>query len=129
MATNHFNLSKKKKQPTWCSACQKGHLFYCSQFHNFQVNITAIHRVNKDLMSDLLLNIRTGIFKRICLVHSKFMTAIQALIGMCSFSLLFYYCYITSFNNFPHHNQKGKLYSADHLFDMQRKCVEIGYSF
>ena len=66
VATNHFNFSKKKKQPTWCSACQKGHLFYCSQFHNFQVNITAIHRVNKDLMSDLLLNIRTGIFKRIC---------------------------------------------------------------
>ena len=127
VVTNHFNLSKKK-QPTWCSACQKGHLFYCSQFLNFQVNITAIHRVNKDLMSDLLLNIRTGTFKRICLVHSKFMTAIQALIGMCSFILLFYYCYIT-FNNFPHHNQRWKLYGADHLFDMQRKCLEIGYSF
>lgn len=37
-----------------CSACLKSDFLYCSQFQNIHFNTTAIHKVNKDLMSDVL---------------------------------------------------------------------------
>ena len=43
------------KTNTCFIACLKTHFVYCSQFHNSQVNTTALHNVNKDFMLDMLL--------------------------------------------------------------------------
>ena len=48
MATDHLNLEKK-----CLSVCLKSNFPYRSRFHNLHVNATAIHKVNKDLMSDM----------------------------------------------------------------------------
>ena len=46
-------LSELKAKETCFSACLKSIFLYCSQFHNLHVNTTAIHNMNKDLMSDV----------------------------------------------------------------------------
>ena len=53
------------------------------------VNTTAINKVNKDLMSDILPQHQNWYIKKdLCLVHSKFPTVIKAMIAVCFLSLL-----------------------------------------
>ena len=70
MVTDHFNF---KKTETCFNACLKSSFLYCSQFHNLHVNTIAIHKVNKDLMSDMLSRHQNWYTqKSLCLFHSKF---------------------------------------------------------
>ena len=85
---DHYNF--KKNTETCFSASLKSHLLYCSQFHNLHVCITAIHKVNKNFKSGMLSRHQNWyIQKDLCLVRSKFPTAIEAMITMCFLSLLF----------------------------------------
>lgn len=60
---------------------KKSFFLYCSQFHNLHVNSTVIHNVNEDLMSDMLSQHQNWYIQRnLCLGHSKFPTAIEAVI-------------------------------------------------
>ena len=56
--------------------------YFCSQFHNLHVNVTtAIQKVNTELMLDILSQHQDWcIQKDLCLVHSKFLIAIESLI-------------------------------------------------
>ena len=79
-----------EKQKHIFSASLKQYFFNCSQFHNVHVNTTAIHKVNKDLMLDMLSwHQNCYIQKDLCLVHSKFPAVIIAIITVCFFSLSF----------------------------------------
>ena len=78
-----------KKTETYFSACLKRYFLYSSQFHNLHVNTTPIHKVNKDILNMLSLHQSWYIQKDLCLVPSKFQTAIEALIAVCFLSLLF----------------------------------------
>ena len=78
-----------KKTETYFSACLKIYFSYGSQFHNLHVNTTAIHKVNKDILNKLSLHQSWYIRKDLCLVPSKFPTAIEALVTVCFLSLLF----------------------------------------
>ena len=51
MITYYFNFKKHKY---FFSAFLKSHFLFCSQIHNLHVNATAINKVNKALMSDML---------------------------------------------------------------------------
>ena len=50
METDHLN----KKKETCFGACLKSNFLDHSQFHSLHVNATAVHKVNKDLTSDML---------------------------------------------------------------------------
>ena len=50
METDYLN----KKKETCFGACLKSNLLDHSQFHSLHVNATAVHKVNKDLTSDML---------------------------------------------------------------------------
>ena len=72
------------------SACLKSDFLYCSQFQNIHFNTAAIHKVNKDPMSDVLSgHLNWYIQKDLCLVHSKFQISIEAVIAECFLALLF----------------------------------------
>ena len=65
---------------------KKSFFLYCSQFHNLHVNSTVIHNVNEDLMSDMLSQHQNWYIQRnLCLGHSKFPTAIEAVIAFLFF--------------------------------------------
>ena len=85
MATNYFNFEKQKR----FSARLKCHFLYLSHFHDEHVNTTTIHRVgkvNENLMSDMLSQHQNWYIQRnLCLGHSKFPTAIEAVIGFFFF--------------------------------------------
>ena len=51
MITYFFNF---KKQKYVFSAFLKSNFLFSSQIHNLHVNTTAIHKINKALMSDML---------------------------------------------------------------------------
>ena len=65
--------------------------YFCSQFHNLHVNVTtAIQKVNKELMLDILSQHQNWcIPKDLCLVHSKFLIGIESLIVVWFFGILF----------------------------------------
>ena len=65
--------------------------YFCSQFHNLHVNVTtAIQKVNTELMLDILSQHQDWcIQKDLCLVHSKFLIAIESLIVVWFLSILF----------------------------------------
>ena len=50
IATDYLN----KKKETCFGACLKSNFLDHSQFHSLHVNATAVHKVNKDLTSDML---------------------------------------------------------------------------
>ena len=58
---------------------------YFSQFHNLHVNTTAIHKLNKDPMSDML----SRHSKEVVSGSLKFQTAIEEIITVCFLCLLF----------------------------------------
>ena len=80
MITDHFHF--RQKTETCFSACLESHLLYCPQFHNVHVNAIAIHKVSKDLKSDMVSRQNWYIGKNSCLIHSKFPSAIEEVIAV-----------------------------------------------
>ena len=87
MITYYFNFEKQKYV---FSAFLKSHFLFCSQIHNLHVNTTAIHNVNKALMSDMLSwHQNWYIKKKLCLAYSTFPTTIEAMTTVRLLTLLF----------------------------------------
>ena len=62
MVTDQLNL--KKTEIMFQCLSKKSFFLYCSQLHNFHVNTTVVHKVNKDNLCWICsLDIRTGSFK------------------------------------------------------------------
>ena len=55
LVNNNMKIdSLNKKKETCFGACLESNFLDHSQFHSLHVNATAVHKVNKDLTSDML---------------------------------------------------------------------------